>query len=147
MQPDDVIGEHRAGEDSPSSQCDPSPRRAAIDTESEEPGTPPRSPAISTGSGPGLSRAETQIMEEEEIFRFETSMDGFLHSNCPSPEQECFMLQSDVGVNDNKIQPEVGMDDGNDAATQQAAAREEFARLTKMRQRQGRTAWAAEQNK
>ena len=39
VQPDDVIGEHRAGENSPSSQCDPSPRRAAVDTGSEEPGT------------------------------------------------------------------------------------------------------------
>ena len=33
-----------------SSQCDPSPRRAAVDTGSEEPGTPQQSPAISTGS-------------------------------------------------------------------------------------------------
>ena len=49
VQPDDVIGEHRAGENSPSSQCDPSPRRAAVDTGSEEPGTPPQSPAIGTG--------------------------------------------------------------------------------------------------
>ena len=32
-----------------SSQCDPSPRRAAVDTGSEEPGTPQQSPAISTG--------------------------------------------------------------------------------------------------
>ena len=30
VQPDDVIGEHRAGENSPSPQCDPSPRRAAV---------------------------------------------------------------------------------------------------------------------
>ena len=30
-------------------QCDPLPRRAAVDTGSEEPGTPPRSPAIGTG--------------------------------------------------------------------------------------------------
>ena len=29
VQPDDVIREHRARENSPSSQCDPSPRRAA----------------------------------------------------------------------------------------------------------------------
>ena len=65
VQPDGVIGEHRAGENSPLSECDPSPRRAAVDTGSEEPGTPPKSPAISTGSGPGVSRAETQIMEEE----------------------------------------------------------------------------------
>ena len=59
----------------------------------------------------------------------------FLHSNCPSTEQECILLQSDVGVNDNKVQPEVGMDDSNDTTTQQAAAREKFARLTEMRQR------------
>ena len=74
-------------------------------------------------------------------------MDGFLHLNCTSTEQECILLQSDVGINDNKVQPEVGMDDGNDATTQQAVARQEFARPTKMRQRQGTTAWAAEQNK
>ena len=145
VQPDDVIGEHRAGENSPSSQYNPSPRRAAVDTGSEEPGTPPRSSAIGTGSGPGVSQPETQIMEEE-ISPFETSMDVFLHSNCTSTEQEC-LLQSDVGINDNKVQPEVGMDDSNDSTTQQAAAREDFARLTKMRQRQGTTAWAAEQNK
>ena len=36
VQPDSVIGEHRAGENSPSSECDPSPRRAAVDTGSEE---------------------------------------------------------------------------------------------------------------
>ena len=147
VQPDDVIGEHRAGENIPSSQCDPSPRRAAVDTGSEGPGTPPRSPAIRTGSGLGVSRAETQIMEEEELFPFETGMDGFLRSNCTSTEQECILLQSDIGVNDIKVQPEVGMDDSNDATTQQADAREEFARLTTMRQRQGTTVWAAKQNK
>ena len=146
VQPDDVIGEHRARENIPSSQSNPPPRRAAVDTVSEEPETPPRSPAIGTGSGPGVSRAETH-MEEEEIFLFETSMDAFFHSNCTSTEQVCILLGSDVGVNDNKVQPEVGMGDSNDATTQQAAAREEFARLTKMRQRQGTTAWAAEQNK
>ena len=32
------------------SECYPSPRRAAVDTGSEEPGTPPKSPAISTES-------------------------------------------------------------------------------------------------
>ena len=76
VQPDDVIGENRARENSPSSQCNPPPRRAAVDTVSEEPGTPQRSPAIDTESGPGVSRAETQ-MEGEEIFPLETSMDGF----------------------------------------------------------------------
>ena len=64
VQPDNVIEEHRAGENSPSSECDPSPRRAAVDTGSEEPGTPPKLPAISTGSEPGASRAETQMEEE-----------------------------------------------------------------------------------
>ena len=147
VQPDDVIGEHRAEENGPSSQCDPSPRRAAVDTGSEEPGTPLQSPAISTGSGPGALRAETQIMEEEEIFPFETSMDGFLRSNCTSTEQECNLLHSDVGVNDNKVQPEVGMDDSNDATSQQAAVREEFVSPTEKRQQQGTTAWASEQNK
>ena len=66
VQPDSVIGGHRAGEDSTASECDPSPRRAAVVTRSEEPGTPPHSPAISTGSGP-----------EGEIFSFEASTDGF----------------------------------------------------------------------
>ena len=146
VQPDDVIGEHRTRENSPSSQCDPSPQRAAVNTGSEEPGTPPRSPAIGTRSGLGVSRAENQ-MEEEEMFPFETSMDGFLHLNCTSTEQVCILLRSDVGINGNKVQAEVGMDDSNDATTQQAAACGEFARLTKMRQRQGTTAWAAEQNK
>ena len=134
VQPDGMIGEHRAGENSPSSECDPSPRRAAVDTGSEEPGTPQQSPVISTGSGPGASRAETQ-MGEEELFPFETSMDGFLRSNFTSMEQECALLH----------QPEVRMDDNNDATTQQAAVREEFVSPTE--KRQGTTAWATEQHK
>ena len=137
--PDDVKGEHRAGENSPSSECDPSPRRAAVDTGSEEPGTPPRSPVIGTGSGPGVSQAETQIMEEEEIFPFETSMDGFLRSNCTNTEQEYILLhQPDVGVNDEKE---------THATPQQAAIREEFVSPTEKRQQQGTTAWSTEQNK
>ena len=86
-------------------------------------------------------------MEEEEIFLFETSMNGFLRSNYTSTEQECLLLQSDVGVNDNKVQPEVGMDNSNDATTQQAAVREEFVSPTEKLQQQGTTAWATEQNK
>ena len=89
-----------------SSQCDPLPRRAAVDTGSEEPGTPQQSPAISTESGPGASRAETQM--EEDIFPFETSMDGFLRSNFTSMEQEWALL----------YQPDVGVDDNDDATTQ-----------------------------
>ena len=86
-------------------------------------------------------------MEEEEIFPFETSMDGFLRSNCTSTEQECILLQSDVGVNDDKVQPEVGMDDSNDATTQQATVREEFVNPTEKLQQQGTTTWATEQHK
>ena len=115
-------------------QCDPLLRRAAVDTGSQEPGTRPRSPAIGTGSErPGVSRFETST-EEEGLFFLETSMDGFL--NFTGTEQECILFKSDVG-----------MDDNNDAITQQAAAREESARPTKKRQRQGTTAWAGEQNK
>ena len=80
-----------------SSQCDPSPRR---------------SPAISTGSGPGVSQVETK-MEEEELSPLETSMDGFLHSNCTSTEQEYILL----------LQPDIRMDD-NETTSQQAAVRE-----------------------
>ena len=39
VQPDGMIGEHRAGENRPSSECDASPRRAAVNTGSQEPGT------------------------------------------------------------------------------------------------------------
>ena len=99
--PDDVIGEHRAGENSPSSQCDPSPRREAVDTGSGEPGEPRRSPAIGIGSGPGVSHFET-LTEEEGPFLPETSMDDFRHSNFTSPEQECILLKSDIGVDDNE---------------------------------------------
>ena len=83
---------------------------------------------------------------EDEIFPFETSMDGFLRSNCTSTEQEYILLQLDVGVNDNKVQPEVRMDDSDDATTQQAAAREESERLP-IGQQQGITAWSTDQNR
>ena len=59
VQPDDVIWGHRGGENSPRSQCDPSPGHAAVDTGSEEHGKSRRSPAIGMGSGPGVSQAET----------------------------------------------------------------------------------------
>ena len=137
VQPDDVIGEHRAGKNSLSSQCDPSPRRAAVDTESEEPGTPPRSPAIDTGSGSGVSQTETQKMEKEEISLFETSVVDFLRSNFAKPEQECTLLKSDIGVDDN----------GEATASRvQAGAREESSSLP-IGQQQGMTAWSTDQNR
>ena len=110
----------------PSSECDTSPRRAAVDTGSEEPGTPPQSPAISTGSGP-----------EGEMFSFEASRDVFLRSKCTSLEEEYILLQ---------VQPEVGMDDSNNANTSQATTREESARLL-FGQQQRMAAWSTDQSK
>ena len=113
-----------------SSQSDPSPRRVAIDTGSEEPGTPPQSPAIGTGSEePGASRAP-----------FKTSIDGFLNPNFTSTEQECVLLhQPDVGVDDDEKE--------TTATSQQVAVREKFVSPTEKRQQQGTTGWATEQNK
>ena len=45
------------------------------------------------------------------------------------------------------LQPDIGMDNNNETITQQAAAREEFARPTKKRQQQGMVAWSIHQNK
>ena len=134
VQPDSVIGEHRAGENSTSSECDPSPRRAAVVTRSEEPGTPPHSPAISTGSRTKVSQAETQM--KEEIFSFATSRDVFLRSKCTSLKEEYILLQ---------VQPD-GMDDSNNSTTSQAATREESARLL-FGQQQRMAAWSTDQSK
>ena len=122
-----------------SSQCNPSPRRDAGDTGSEKRGEPRRSPAIGTGPRSGLSQFEIS-MEKERLFPLETSIDGFLRSNCTSTEQEYILLhQSDVGVDDEK--------ETTAATSQQTAVREEFASSTEKRQQQGTTAWATEQNK
>ena len=61
VQPNSVIGEDRAGENSTSSKCGPSPRRAAVVTRSEKPETPSHSPTMITGSGPEVSQVETQM--------------------------------------------------------------------------------------
>ena len=114
----------------PPPQCDPLPRRLpAVDTASEEPRTLRRSPAIGTVSDePGVSRAKTST-EREGILPVQTSVDGFT-----SPDQEgaIILLQPDVGVNDDKVQP---------TTLQEATAREEFAiaRPTKERQHQRMT--------
>ena len=122
---------------SSSSECDTSPRRAAVDTESEEPGTPTQSPAISKGSGPEAQQAETQM--HGGIFSFEASMDGFLNQNFTSTEQESALLhQQDVGVDDNEKET---------TTTQQAAVRKEFVSPTKKQQQRGTTAWGTEQHK
>ena len=138
VQPDSVIREHRAGENSTSSECDPSPRRAAVVTRSEEPETPPHSPAIMTGSGPKASQVETQM--EDEIFSFEASTDGFLNQTFTSTEQESALLhQQDVGVDDNEKE--------TTTSTQQAAVRKEFVSPTEKQQQRGTTAWGTEQQK
>ena len=138
MQPDSVIGEHRAGENSTSSECDPSPRCAAAVTRSEEPKTPPHSPAIITGSGPEISQVETQM--EDEIFSFEASTDDFLNQNFTSTEQESALLhQQDVGVDDNEKE--------TTTTTQQAPVRKEFVSPTEKQQQRGTTAWGTEQHK
>ena len=142
VQPDSsAIGEHRAGESSTSSECDPSPGRAAVVTRSEEPETPPHSPAIITGSGPEMSagsQVETQM--EDEIFWFETSTDVFLNQNFTSTEQESALLhQQDVGVDDNEKE--------TTTTTQQAAVCKEFVSPTEKQQQRGTTTWGTEQHK
>ena len=73
-------------------------------TRSEEPETPPHSPAIITGSGLEVSagnKVETQM--EDEIFSFEASTNGFLDQNFTSTDQESALLhRQDVGVDDNE---------------------------------------------
>ena len=144
VQPDGMIGEHLARENSQPSECDPSPRRAAVDTGSEEPATPPQPLAVDTGSeepGTPLQSPATGTGSEEpgaSRAPFETSMDGFLRSNLTSMEQECALLhQPDVEVDDDEQE--------TTTTTQQAAAREEFVIHTE--KRQGTTAWATEQHK
>ena len=55
--------------------------------------------------------------EKEEFFSFEASRDVFLRSKCTSLEEEYILLQ---------VQPEVGMDDSNNANTSQVTTREEL---------------------
>ena len=83
---------------------------------------------------------------EEEIFYFEASTDGFLNQNCTSLEQEYILIQSRQEYILLQVQPEVGMNDSNNATTLQAAAREESARLP-IDQQQGMTAWSTDQNR
>ena len=102
---------------------------------SEESGTPPHSRAVSTGSGP-----------EGEIFSFEASTDGFLNSNYTRLEQEYILIQSREEYILLQVQPEVGMDDSNNAITSQAATCEKSARLLIGKQ-QGMKAWSTDQNR
>ena len=130
MHPDGVIGEHRAGGHSQSSECDPSPRRATVDTGSEEPATPPQSPAISTGPGTEASRAETRTMEQEYIL-IQSREYIFLRSDSTSTEQESALLhQQDVGVDEDEKE--------TTRITLQAAVRKTFVSPPEKQQREGR---------
>ena len=118
-----------------SSECDTSPRRAAVDTGSEEPGTPTQSPAISKGSGPEAQQAETQM--QGGIFSFEASTDGLLDKNVPSTKQEepALLHQQDVGVDDNEKE-----------TTQQAAVRKEFVSPTEKQQQKRMATWSTDES-
>ena len=121
-----------------SSEGDTSPRRAAVDTGSEEPGTPTQSPAISKGSGPEAQQSETQM--QGGIFPFEASTDGLLDKNITSTKQEepALLCRQDVGVDDEEKET---------TSTQQAAVRKEFVSPTKKQRQRGTTAWGTEQHK
>ena len=105
---------------------------------SPQDGPSPRwSPVVGTGSDePGVSRAETQSTERERNCPLQASVDGFLHI-CTSPEWTAIiLLQADVGTNVEKT-----------TNSEQAAAREEFARPSKKRQQQRMTACSKDPTK
>ena len=138
VQPDSAIGEHRVEQHSTASECDLSPRHAAVVTRSEKLETPPKSPAIGTGlNRPGVLPVfeADSPQKEESLFLSETSMEAFLNFNFLSPEQECTLHQPDIGV------------EYSDEATSklQAGAREESARPTISQLRT--TAWSTQRSK
>ena len=126
VQPDSVTEEHRVEQVSTASECDLSPRHAAIVTRSEELETPPKSPAISTGlDKPGISPAfEADTPQtDESLIPFEASTDDLLDKYVASTKQEepALLHQRGVGVDDGEKET---------TTTEQAAAREESARPT-----------------
>ena len=123
VQPDNVTGEHRVEQVSTASECDLSPRHAAVVTRSEELETPPKSPAISTGlDRPGISPAfeADSPQTEESLSPFEANMDDLLDKVTSTEQVEPALLH----------QQHVGVDDNEKETTQQAAVREESARPT-----------------
>ena len=126
VQPDSVTEEHRVEQVSTASECDLSPRHAAVVTRSEELETPPKSPAISTGlDKPGVSPAfeADSSQTEESFFPFEASMDDLLDKVTSTKQEVEPALLHQRGV---------GVDDGEKATTttEQAAAREKSTRPT-----------------
>ena len=85
--------------------------------------SPRRLPAIGTRSDEReVLRAENQSTEREGFFLLQAIVNAFLHVSCTSPGQEWILLQEDVGANVEKT-----------TDSEQAAAREEFARPSKKR--------------
>ena len=138
VRPDNVIREHRAEKYSSSSECDTSPRRAAVDTGSEEPGTPTQSPAISKGLGPEAQQAETQM--HGEIFSFEERMDGLLDKNVRSTKQEepALLCQQDVGVDDEEKET---------TTTTKPADVRKFVSPTEKQQQKRMATWSTDESK
>ena len=138
VQPDSAIREHRVEQHGTVSECDLSPRHAAVVTRSEKLETPRKSPAIGTGPNrPGVSPAfeANSPLKEESLFPSETSMEAFLNFNLLSPEQECTFHQ-----------PEIGVEISDEATSKlQASAREDSARPTIRQLRT--TAWSTQQSK
>ena len=126
VQSDSVTEEHRVEQVSTASECDLSPRHAAVVTRSEELKTPPKSPVISTGlDKPGISPAfEADTPQtDKSFFPFEASTEDLLDKYFTSTKQEepALLHQRGVGVGDGEKET---------TATEQAAAREESARPT-----------------
>ena len=126
VQPDSVTEEHGVEQVSTASECDLSPRHAAVVTRSEELETPPKSPAISTGlDKPGISPAfeADSLQTDESLIPFEASTEDLLDKYVTSTKQEepALLHQRGVGVDDGEKET---------TTTEQAAAREESARPT-----------------
>ena len=122
VQPDNVTGEHRVEHHSTASECDLSPRHAAVVTRSEKLETPPKSPAISTGlDKPGISPAfeADTLQTDESFFPFEASTEDLLDEYVTSTKQEVepALLHQRDGEKET-------------TTTEQAAAREESTRPT-----------------
>ena len=85
---------------------------------------------------PGVPHAATQQTEQEGIFPFQASFNGFFHVDCTRTlEQEgTISFQAGVGVKHKAT------------TTAQVAARQEFARPPKNRQQRGVIGWSAKQN-
>ena len=126
VQPDNATEEHRVEQVSTASECDLSPRHAAVVTRSEKLETPPKSPAISTGPHrPEVSPAfeADTLQTDESLIPFEASTDDLLDKYVTSTKQEepALLHQRGVGVDDGEKET---------TTTEQAAVREESARPT-----------------